>query len=101
MLEIDGSVYLLFLTYATQTPYQGQLRNHPGSDLLEQISIPLINEEDKRRTVAKILLRLQRYVRGYLPDARIETDEDFSKNPAEVKIRVWWKDEEDSVDATE
>ncbi len=68
---------------------------------MEQISIPLINEEDKRRTVAKILLRLQRYVRGYLPDARIETDEDFSKNPAEVKIRVWWKDEEDSVDATE
>jgi hypothetical protein len=68
---------------------------------LEQISIPLINEEDKRRTVAKILLRLQRYVRGYLPDARIETDEDSSKNPAEVKIRVWWKDEEDSVDATE
>jgi len=55
---------------------------------LEQISIPLINEEDKRRTVAKILLRLQRYVRGYLPDARIETDEDFSKNPVEVKIRV-------------
>lgn len=68
---------------------------------MEQISIPLINEEDKRRTVAKILLRLQRYVRGYLPDARIETDEDSSKNPAEVKIRVWWKDEEDSVDATE
>jgi len=63
--------------------------------------MPLINEEDKRRTVAKILLRLQRYVRGYLPDARIETDEDFSKNPVEVKIRVWWKDEEDSVDATE
>jgi hypothetical protein len=68
---------------------------------MEQISIPLIDEEDKRRTVAKIRLRLQRYVRGYLPDARIETDEDFSKNPAEVKIRVWWKYEEDSVDATE
>jgi len=61
---------------------------------LEQISVPLIDEEDKRRAVAKILLRLQRYVRGYLPDLRIQTDEDFTKNPAEVKIRVWWKDEE-------
>jgi hypothetical protein len=61
---------------------------------LEQISIPLIDEEDRRRAVARILLRLQRYVRGYLPDLRIQTDEDFSKNPAEVNIRVWWKDEE-------
>ena len=60
---------------------------------MEQISMPLIDEETRRRTVARILLRLQRYVRGYLPDARIETIEDFSKNPAEVKIRVWWKDE--------
>ena len=52
-----------------------------------------VDEELMRRTVARILLRLQRYVRGYLPDARIETDEDFSKNPAEVKIRVYWKEE--------
>jgi hypothetical protein len=61
---------------------------------LEQIAIPLIDEEDRRRAVARILLRLQRYVRGYLPDLRIQTDEDFSKNPAEVNIRVWWKNEE-------
>jgi hypothetical protein len=60
---------------------------------LEQSSALSIDEETRRRTVARILLRLQRYVRGYLPDARIETDEDFSKNPAEVKIRVWWKQE--------
>jgi hypothetical protein len=60
---------------------------------LEQIPISLVDEETRRQTVARILLRLQRYVRGYLPDARIETDEDFSMNPAEVKIRVWWKDE--------
>jgi hypothetical protein len=60
---------------------------------MEQMTIPLIDNETRRRTVARILLRLQRYVRGYLPDLRIETDEDFSKNPAEVKIRVWWKDE--------
>ncbi|MGA2789475.1 MAG: hypothetical protein ABSF00_01770 [Candidatus Bathyarchaeia archaeon] len=64
---------------------------------MEQISTPLIDEELRRRTVAKILLRLQRYVRGYLPDLHIETDEDFSKNPAEVKIRVWWKDEKRSA----
>ena len=60
---------------------------------MENILVPAIDEEAGRRRVAGILLRLQRYVRGYLPDARIETDEDFSKNPAEVKIRVWWKDE--------
>jgi hypothetical protein len=60
---------------------------------LERSSTVSINDEARRRAVAGILLRLQRYVRGYLPDARIETDEDFSKNPAEVKIRVWWKDE--------
>jgi hypothetical protein len=60
---------------------------------LEQSSTLSIDDETRRRTVAGILLRLQRYVRGYLPDLRIETDEDFSKNPAEVKIRVWWKDE--------
>jgi hypothetical protein len=58
------------------------------------------DEETSRRTVAGILLRLQRYVRGYLPDARIETDEDFSKNPAEVRIRVWWKDEGDQSTGT-
>jgi hypothetical protein len=55
--------------------------------------MPPLDEEARRRTVARILLRLQRYVRGYLPDARIESEEDFSKNPAEVRIRVWWKDE--------
>jgi hypothetical protein len=55
--------------------------------------MPPDDDETRRRTVAGILLRLQRYVRGYLPDLRIETDEDFSKNPAQVKIRVWWKDE--------
>jgi hypothetical protein len=60
---------------------------------LEQIPIPSIDDEMRRRIVARILLRLQRYVRGYLPDARIDTEEDFSKNPAEVKIKVWWKDE--------
>jgi hypothetical protein len=62
---------------------------------MEQIPTPIVDDETRRRTVARILLRLQRYVRGYLPDARIETDEDFSKNPAEVKIRVWWKEESD------
>jgi hypothetical protein len=60
---------------------------------VESILVPVIDEETNRRRVASILLRLQRYVRGYLPNARIESDEDFSKNPAEVKIRVWWKDE--------
>jgi hypothetical protein len=64
---------------------------------MEQISMPLVNDEMNRRVVARILLRLQRYVRGYLPYLRIETDEDFSKNPAEVKIRVWWKSEEAST----
>jgi len=63
------------------------------NDPLQQISIPLIDDEIRRRTVGRILVRLQRYVRGYLPDARIETLEDLSKNPAEVTIRVWWKDE--------
>jgi hypothetical protein len=58
-------------------------------------------EEVRRRTVARILLRLQRYVRGYLPDARIDTEEDFSKNPAEVRIRVWWKDEKHPPDLRE
>jgi hypothetical protein len=62
---------------------------------LEQISILPIDDETRRRTVARILLRLQRYARGYLPDARIETDEDFSRNPAEARIRVWWKDEKE------
>jgi hypothetical protein len=60
---------------------------------MEQMVMPAADEEIERRRVSRILLRLQRYVRGYLPDLRIETDEDFSKNPAEVKIRVWWKDE--------
>jgi hypothetical protein len=58
------------------------------------MAVPAMDEETIRRRVVSILLRLQRYVRGYLPNARIERDEDFSKNPAEVKIRVWWKDEE-------
>jgi hypothetical protein len=57
--------------------------------------MPLVDDEMNRQVVARILLRLQRYVRGYLPYLRIETDEDFSKNPAEVRIRVWWKDEGD------
>ena len=65
--------------------------DHPESGALKNKPVSEIDEETRRRTVARILLRLQRYVRGYLPDARIETDEDFSKNPAEVKIRVWWK----------
>jgi hypothetical protein len=56
-----------------------------------------VDEEANRRVVAQILLRLQRYVRGYLPDARIDTEEGFSKNPAEVKIRVWWKEEREDV----
>lgn len=73
----------------------GRPRNHPGDGLMEQISMLPIDDETKRRAVANILLRLQRYVRGYLPDARIETDEDFSKNPAEVRIKVWWKDDKD------
>jgi len=55
--------------------------------------MPLIDEEMRRQVGARILLRLQRYVRGCLPDARIEAIEDFSKNPAEVVIRVWWKGE--------
>jgi hypothetical protein len=76
----------------------GRPRNHPGDGLVEQTSMPLIDDETRRRAVARILLRLQRYVRGYLPNARIETDEDFSRNPAEVKIRVWWKDEDDRQD---
>jgi hypothetical protein len=58
---------------------------------LEKALRPVVDEEMRRRIVTSILLRLQRYVRGYLPNARIETDEDFSKNPAEVRIRVWWK----------
>ena len=61
--------------------------------LLEKIFAPVADEEIMRRRVTGILIRLQRYVRGYLPNARIETDEDFSKNPAEVRIRVWWKNE--------
>lgn len=64
-----------------------------GDRLLEQIVAPALDEDTERRRVSRILLRLQRYVRGYLPDLRIETDEDFSKNPVEVKIKVWWKDE--------
>lgn len=72
-------------------------RNHSGDGPVEQISTPIIDEEANRRAVARILLRLQRYVRGYLPDARIETHEDFSKNPAEVRIRVWWRDEKDHL----
>lgn len=60
---------------------------------MESMLVPAIDEEAGRRRVASILVRLQRYVRGYLPNARIESDEDFSKNPAEVRIRVWWKDE--------
>lgn len=43
---------------------------------MESILVPAIDEETRRRRVASILLRLQRYVRGYLPDLRIETDED-------------------------
>lgn len=61
--------------------------------LLKNMIVSVIDEETRRRRVANILLRLHRYVRGYLPDVRIETDEDFSKNPAEVRIRVWWRDE--------
>lgn len=61
---------------------------------MDSMAVPAMDEETIRRRVVSILLRLQRYVRGYLPNARIERDEDFSKNPAEVKIRVWWKDEE-------
>lgn len=67
--------------------------DHSEGPSVESILVPVIDEETNRRRVASILLRLQRYVRGYLPNARIESDEDFSKNPAEVKIRVWWKDE--------
>jgi hypothetical protein len=60
---------------------------------MENLFVPAAGEDAGRRRVSGILLRLQRYVRGYLPNARIETDEDFSKNPAEVRIRVWWKDD--------
>ena len=59
---------------------------------MENLAVPEMDEETMRRVVGSILVRLQRYVRGYLPDLRIETDEDFSKNPAEVKIRVWSKE---------
>jgi hypothetical protein len=51
------------------------------------------NDDYTRKRVQGILVRLQRYVRGYLPNSRIEADEDFSKNPAEVTIKVWWRDE--------
>jgi hypothetical protein len=67
--------------------------DHSEGRVVESMPVPAIDEEASRRRVASILLRLQRYVRGYLPNARIETDEDFSKNPAEVKIKVWWKDD--------
>ena len=76
--------------------YKDNLLNRSGERQMETILVSSINDETRRRTVARILLRLQRYVRGYLPDARIDTEEDFSKNPAEVKIRVWWKEEKQS-----
>lgn len=60
-----------------------------GKDAFE-----LSDEERKRREVLGILVRLQRYVRGYLRYFRVEADEDFSKNPAVVTIKVWWKDDE-------
>jgi len=65
---------------------------------LENVLVDKVDEELRRRSVARILLRLQRYVRGYLPDARIDTEEDFSKNPAEVRIRVWWKEKDSPPD---
>ena len=68
---------------------------------MENVLVDEMDEELRRRSVARILLRLQRYVRGYLPDARIDTEEDFSKNPAEVRIRVWWKDEKHPPDLSE
>jgi len=60
-------------------------------------SSPLgIDEERLRRQrVQSILVHLQRYVRGYLPYYRIEAHEDFSKNLAEVTIKVWWTGERD------
>jgi len=84
---------VLLLTYTTVTPCQGYRGDRSGSGLLEDMLAGVVDEETRRRAVASILVRLQRYVRGYLPDSRIETLEDLSSNPAEVTIRVWWKDE--------
>ena len=62
---------------------------------MEQGVLSPIDEKEERRRVAQILVRLQRYVRGYLPDLRIDTVEDLSSNPLEVTIKVWWKNERD------
>jgi len=53
----------------------------------------LRDEEARRRIVSSILLRLPRYVRGYLPDFPMETHEDLSGNPLQVTVKVWWKPE--------
>ena len=61
--------------------------------VVRNASADKVYEETRRRWVLRILKRLHPYARGYLRDFRIETHEDFSKNPAEVTIRVWWRDE--------
>jgi hypothetical protein len=62
---------------------------------MDTVLVPAIDEEMRRQRVAGILVRLQRYTRGFLRDLRIESDEDFLSCPARVTIKVWWRNEEE------
>jgi len=53
------------------------------------------DEQARRRKVSSILLRLPKYVRGYLPDFPMETHEDLSGNPVQITVKVWWKNKKD------
>jgi hypothetical protein len=61
----------------------------------------LRDEQARRRRVSSILLRLPKYVRGYLPDFPMETHEDLSGNPVQITVKVWWKPESQSQATSE
>jgi len=57
----------------------------------------LRNYEDKIRHARAVqyVLRGIRYIMGYLKDYSFEVKPDFSKNPVEFTMRIWWAERDD------
>jgi len=53
----------------------------------------IIDEHEKRLEIVELLSRIIPYIRGYLPNAKIEMVEDFSENPIWCLVKVYYKDE--------
>jgi hypothetical protein len=58
-----------------------------------------IEEELRKRNAILILLRLPRYVSGYLQDYDMDVRTDFDNNPLSITIRVYYKKEEKKKEA--